>query len=209
MPPPTSRSSATPARRCGEVALYAEFGFEGALIANNTVDGAAIGVSVTNFNEGGRLAVVQGNIIRNLLPNRAGRHRSERRRRHRHRRRGRHRGHRQRDRERADRRHHAGLGPLSARRRRHRQRGAQADIGIAVSVAAGAGTAVIANNVIAGARRGAIVGMDGHAAVTGDLAGGGAALRPPHDQRQPRALTARRAQRKGRGGNRRGLGSCT
>ncbi len=36
-----------------EVALYAEFGFEGALIANNTVDGAAIGVSVTNFNEGG------------------------------------------------------------------------------------------------------------------------------------------------------------
>jgi uncharacterized secreted repeat protein (TIGR03808 family) len=50
-----------------EVALYAEFGFEGALIANNTVDGAAIGVSVTNFNEGGRLAVVQGNIIRNLL----------------------------------------------------------------------------------------------------------------------------------------------
>ena len=53
-----------------EVALYAEFGFEGALIANNTVDGAAIGVSVTNFNEGGRLAVVQGNIIRNLLPKR-------------------------------------------------------------------------------------------------------------------------------------------
>ena len=42
-----------------EVALYAEFGFEGALIANNTVDRAAIGVSVTNFNEGGRLAVVQ------------------------------------------------------------------------------------------------------------------------------------------------------
>ena len=53
-----------------EVALYAEFGFEGALIANNTVDGAAIGVSVTNFNQGGRLAVVQGNIIRNLLPKR-------------------------------------------------------------------------------------------------------------------------------------------
>src|SRR5437660_427167 len=55
-----------------EVALYAEFGFEGALIANNTVDGAAIGVAVTNFNEGGRLAVVQGNIVRNLLPTRPG-----------------------------------------------------------------------------------------------------------------------------------------
>jgi uncharacterized secreted repeat protein (TIGR03808 family) len=53
-----------------EVALYSEFSFEGAVIANNTVDGAAVGVSVCNFNEGGRLAVVQGNIIRNLLPKR-------------------------------------------------------------------------------------------------------------------------------------------
>jgi len=47
-----------------------EFSFEGAVIANNTVDGAAVGVSVCNFNEGGRIAVVQGNIIRNLLPKR-------------------------------------------------------------------------------------------------------------------------------------------
>jgi uncharacterized secreted repeat protein (TIGR03808 family) len=54
----------------GEVALYSEFSFEGAVIANNTVDGAALGVSVCNFNEGGRLAVVQGNIIRNLRPKR-------------------------------------------------------------------------------------------------------------------------------------------
>jgi uncharacterized secreted repeat protein (TIGR03808 family) len=53
-----------------EVALYSEFSFEGAVIANNTVDGAAVGVSVCNFNEGGRLAVVQGNVIRNLLPKR-------------------------------------------------------------------------------------------------------------------------------------------
>jgi len=53
-----------------EVALYSEFAFEGAVIANNTVDGAAFGVSVCNFNEGGRLAIVQGNIIRNLLPKR-------------------------------------------------------------------------------------------------------------------------------------------
>ena len=52
--------------RIGEVALYAEFGFEGALIASNVVDGAASGIAVTNFNEGGRLAVVQGNLIRNL-----------------------------------------------------------------------------------------------------------------------------------------------
>jgi uncharacterized secreted repeat protein (TIGR03808 family) len=53
-----------------EVALYSEFAFEGAVIANNTVNGAAFGVSVCNFNEGGRIAVVQGNIIRNLLPKR-------------------------------------------------------------------------------------------------------------------------------------------
>src|SRR6266702_248649 len=53
-----------------EVALYSEFSFEGAVIANNTVDGAAVGVSVCNFNEGGRIAVVQGNIIRNLIPKR-------------------------------------------------------------------------------------------------------------------------------------------
>lgn len=53
-------------QRIGEVALYAEFGFEGALIANNLVDTAASGIAVTNFNVGGRLAVVQGNLIRNL-----------------------------------------------------------------------------------------------------------------------------------------------
>ena len=53
--------------RLGEVALYAEFAFEGALIAGNLVDTAAQGISVTNFNQGGRLAIVQGNLIRNLL----------------------------------------------------------------------------------------------------------------------------------------------
>jgi uncharacterized secreted repeat protein (TIGR03808 family) len=53
-----------------EVALYSEFSFEGAVIANNTVDGAAFGVSVCNFNEGGRIAAVAGNVIRNLLPKR-------------------------------------------------------------------------------------------------------------------------------------------
>ncbi|MEQ8823586.1 MAG: TIGR03808 family TAT-translocated repetitive protein [Filomicrobium sp.] len=49
----------------GEVAIYAEFGFEGALISQNLIDGAATGIAVTNFNEGGRLAVVQGNLVRN------------------------------------------------------------------------------------------------------------------------------------------------
>lgn len=53
--------------RLGEVALYAEFGFEGAVISNNIVDVAATGIAVVNFNEGGRLAIVQGNLIRNLF----------------------------------------------------------------------------------------------------------------------------------------------
>ena len=52
--------------RAGEVALYSEFAFEGAIISQNVVDGARTGVSVANFNEGGRIAVVQGNIVRNL-----------------------------------------------------------------------------------------------------------------------------------------------
>jgi uncharacterized secreted repeat protein (TIGR03808 family) len=72
-----------------EVALYSEFSFEAAVIANNTVDGAAVGVSVCNFNEGGRIAAVQGNVIRNL----------------------------QCDRERAVLRHRRRLGQISARRR--------------------------------------------------------------------------------------------
>lgn len=50
----------------GEVALYSEFGFEGAIVSNNLVDGAHVGISITNFNEGGRLATVTGNLIRNL-----------------------------------------------------------------------------------------------------------------------------------------------
>jgi len=53
--------------RLGEVAIYAEFGFEGVVITNNLVDKAAMGISVTNFNEGGRMAVVQGNLVRNLF----------------------------------------------------------------------------------------------------------------------------------------------
>ncbi len=57
---------ANQARRIGEVAIYSEFGFQGAVIAQNIVDTAATGISVTNFNVGGRLAVVQGNLVRNL-----------------------------------------------------------------------------------------------------------------------------------------------
>ena len=49
-----------------------------------------------------------------------------------------------------------------------------ADYGIAVSVASGAGTAVIANNLVSGARLGAIVGREWGKTVTGDLSKEGA-----------------------------------
>lgn len=52
--------------RSGETAIYSEFAFEGAMIANNIVDGAANGISIVNFNEGGRMAVCSGNLVRNL-----------------------------------------------------------------------------------------------------------------------------------------------
>lgn len=50
----------------GETAIYSEFGFEGALISGNLIDGAANGILSVNFNEGGRLAVISGNLIRNM-----------------------------------------------------------------------------------------------------------------------------------------------
>jgi uncharacterized secreted repeat protein (TIGR03808 family) len=52
-------------RRCGEVALYSEFAFEGAIIANNLVEDCAQGANITNLDHGGRLSVFANNIIRN------------------------------------------------------------------------------------------------------------------------------------------------
>ncbi len=157
-----------------EVALYSEFSFEGAVIANNTVDGAALGVSVCNFNEGGRLAVVQGNIIRNLLPKRPiGTAPDD----------------------------DAGIGiyveadttvsgnvienapafgivagwgkylrdvVISGNVIRN------AFVGVGVSVTPGAGTALVNNNVISEAPRGAVVGLDHARPITPDLTAEGA-----------------------------------
>jgi uncharacterized secreted repeat protein (TIGR03808 family) len=53
--------------RLGDVALFTELSFKGVVIANNVVDKAAVGISVTNFKESGKLAVVQGNLIRNIF----------------------------------------------------------------------------------------------------------------------------------------------
>jgi uncharacterized secreted repeat protein (TIGR03808 family) len=157
-----------------EVALYSEFAFEAAVIANNTVDGAAVGVSVCNFNEGGRIAVVQGNIIRNLLPKRPiGTAPDD----------------------------DAGVGVyveadssvsgnvienapsfgiiagwgkylrdvvISGNVIRN------AFIGVGVSVAPGAGTALVNNNMISETPRGAVVGLDHARAITSDLSAEGA-----------------------------------
>lgn len=53
-------------QRSGETAIYSEFAFEGAAVTGNIVDGAANGISMVNFNEGGRMAVCSANIVRNL-----------------------------------------------------------------------------------------------------------------------------------------------
>jgi uncharacterized secreted repeat protein (TIGR03808 family) len=157
-----------------EVALYSEFSFEGAVIANNTVDGAAVGVSVCNFNEGGRIAVVQGNIIRNLLPKRPiGTAPDD----------------------------DAGVGiyieadssvtgnvienapsfGIVAGWGKYFRDIAitgnvirKAFVGIGVSVVPGAGTALVGNNMISETPRGAVVGLDHARAVTTDLSAEGA-----------------------------------
>jgi uncharacterized secreted repeat protein (TIGR03808 family) len=159
-----------------EVAIYSEFGFEGAVIADNVVDGAETGISVTNFNEGGRLATVRGNIVRNLGTRRANRPPDE-----------------------------AGVGigveadtvvsgnvierapraGISAGWGQYLRNVAitgnivrEAGFGVAVSVVAGAGVAVISGNLFAGMVRGAIVGMEWQKVATGDLALAGAERYP-------------------------------
>jgi uncharacterized secreted repeat protein (TIGR03808 family) len=157
-----------------EVALYSEFAFEGAVIANNTVDGAALGVSVCNFNEGGRLAVVQGNIIRNILPKRpAGTAPDD----------------------------DGGIGiyveadttvsgnvienapacGIVAGWGKYLRDVAitgnvirNAFVGVGVSVTAGAGTALVSDNMISATPRGAVVGLDHARPITADLSSDGA-----------------------------------
>ena len=149
-----------------ETAIYAEFGFEGAVIVNNTVDICFNGASATNFNEGGRMAVIQGNIFRNLLPKRPA----------------------------SDPGDHAGVGiaaeadavisgnvvenapgiAIAAGWGRYLRNVAitgnvvrNAEIGVAVSVTDGAGSALVSNNILAGTRRG-VIGFDHYTAI-GDL----------------------------------------
>ena len=102
-----------------EVALYSEFAFEGAVIANNTVDGAALGRFGLQFQRGRPHRGRAGQHHSQPAAEAPDRHRAGRRRRHRHLCRGRYVRDRQRDRERAIVRDHRRLGQVSARRRDH------------------------------------------------------------------------------------------
>ena len=152
--------------RLGEVAIYSEFSVEGSIIANNMIDDVADGISITNFNEGGRLAVCQGNLVRNL---KLRDHPVDKR--------------------------GVGIGAEADSviignvienaptagiwlgwGKYFRDVSATGNvirncaIGISVSVAAGAQNGLISSNLISGAKRGAIVGMDHDKPATRDLA---------------------------------------
>lgn len=159
------------ATNSGETALYVEFASEGAIVANNIVDGGRDGITFTNFAEhGGRLGTCSGNLVRHILGGPAfpgGESKSG-----------------------------AGIsaeadvaiagnvvedailglqlgwGPylrdVSATGNVIRR----TKIGIAVSVAEGAGPALIADNMIAEAEQGAILGMRWNEVATGELVDG-------------------------------------
>lgn len=55
--------------RAGETSVYSEFAYNGALVANNIIDGGARGISIVNLDQGGRLAVCANNLIRNIHEN--------------------------------------------------------------------------------------------------------------------------------------------
>jgi uncharacterized secreted repeat protein (TIGR03808 family) len=151
-----------------ETAMYAEFDFEGAVVADNVIDRAENGIAITNFDHGGRLATVHGNLLRNFSPRRrnsppedAGMGISIE----------------------ADTAVtgnvienapnagiRAGWGPYLRNVAVSGNVVRDAGYGIAVSVVPGAGNAAISANVIDGAKLGAIVGMEWTKAVTGDLA---------------------------------------
>jgi uncharacterized secreted repeat protein (TIGR03808 family) len=158
-----------------EVAIYSEFSFEGAVIANNTVDICAIGAVACNYNEGGRIAVVQGNIFRNMLTRRPAASQAG---------------------------DGAGIGiaveadaavtgnvienapsyGIIAGWGRYLRDIVitgnvvrNADVGIGISVTPGAGAALVNDNLISGAKNGAVVGFDHHKRITGDLTTQGAA----------------------------------
>jgi uncharacterized secreted repeat protein (TIGR03808 family) len=162
-------------RNLGEVAIYAEFAFEACVITGNLVDGAGNGISITNFKQGGRLAVCANNIVRNV--NRAHKEVSR----------------------------HVGIfaeadtliegnvveaaadfGVMLGWGRYQRDVSAvnniirECGIGIGASVSPGAGQALIANNLISKPQRGGIAAMTQNRIVERDLNEGTARKRFSH-----------------------------
>ena len=167
------RISGNTCLRSGETAIYSEFEFQGAIIANNLVDGAAIGISMANFMQGGRLAACTGNIVRNI--------------------------HRNPPYDNDDQFYGIGIsaeadttlsgnviekaetcginlgwGPYLRDVAVNGNVIRDCPVGVAVTVVEGAGPAAITGNVISGFGPGAIVGYRWMEAVTGDLAASGA-----------------------------------
>ena len=162
---------------CDDVALYSEFDFEGCIMADNMVDGAGSGISVTNFDfKHGRLASVRGNVLRDLKARAPGAEPQD-----------------------------FGLGlhvegdtavtgnviegaALAAMRagwgpylRNVAITGnvmRQCGVGVEVSVVKGTGQALIADNVFDDVPGGAVVGMEWRKQMTGDLTKNGAGAYP-------------------------------
>ncbi|MFO0990671.1 MAG: TIGR03808 family TAT-translocated repetitive protein [Hyphomicrobiales bacterium] len=152
--------------RITETAIFVEFAFSGAVVTGNMLENVSAGISITNYNEGGRLAVCANNVVRDVKgggPNPNGRA--------------------------------IGIGVEAdtvvngnviensaeiglAIGWGHYLRNINAGgniirncpIGIAVSAVQGAQSALIANNLISGATQGAIFGMNHAEPATGDLA---------------------------------------
>jgi uncharacterized secreted repeat protein (TIGR03808 family) len=164
-------------RHAGEIGIYSEFAFAGTVIANNIVDGAASGISVANFREGGHMATISGNVVRNLTGK--GPYAADA----------------------------PGFGVGIAIEADVAATGnviegaplygmmlgwgpylrdiavtgnviRQSPIGVAVSVVEGSGSAVISDNLIAGAPNGAVIGMRWAEPASGDLARVGAETFP-------------------------------
>jgi uncharacterized secreted repeat protein (TIGR03808 family) len=52
--------------RCNEVALFVEFNHDGSVVADNLIETAASGIKLANLDVGGRMAQCTGNVIRNM-----------------------------------------------------------------------------------------------------------------------------------------------
>ncbi|WP_442578577.1 TIGR03808 family TAT-translocated repetitive protein [Mesorhizobium sp. ASY16-5R] len=159
--------------RSGETAIYSEFAFQGAIVSANIVDGAANGIAIVNFDQGGRLAVCSGNLVRNISNTGPYTH----------------------DRpifgvgitveadttltgnvveDSARYGMQLGWGPYLRNVSATGNIIRKAQVGIAVTVVEGAGPAVITDNIIEAASEGAVVGFRWTKTATGDLAAPGA-----------------------------------